>query len=262
MSAGSTTPRATPPWSPIAVAVIAGLATAVLVRLGTGSLASPPLRDLISSNAWTQGRDLPTAAAAAARLAALALAVHLLATSTLAAAGSVLRRPGWVAAARHVTPPPLRSTIARLVGLVLSAGTLLASPVRDAGATPPAVATATLRAIDPGTAMPTPPPRTESTATLRVHPVRPGAASPEATDPTDPAEAAQKPSLAPAAGSLHRVVPGDHLWGLAEAERSSQLGRPATDAEIAPYWLRVIAANPQLLDPDLLLPGDVVTLPA
>lgn len=262
MNAGSTTPRATPPWSPIAVAVIAGLATAVLVRLGTGSLASPALRELVSPNAWTHGRDLPTAAAAAVRLVALALAVHLLATSTLAAAGSVLRRPGWVEAARHVTPPPLRSTIARLVGLVLSAGTLLASPVRDAGATPPAAATATLRAIDPSTPATSTPPGPESTATLRVHSVQPGAASPAATDPTDPAGPARKPTLAPAVGSLHRVVPGDHLWGLAEAERSSQLGRPATDAEIAPYWLRVIVANPQLPDPDLLLPGDVVTLPA
>ena len=261
MNAGSTTPRATPPWSPIAVAVIAGLATAILVRLGTGSLASPALPELVSPNAWTQGRDLPTAAAAAVRLVALALAVHLLATSTLAAAGSVLRRPGWVEAARHVTPPPLRSTIARLAGLALSAGTLLASPVRDAGATPP-VATATLRAIDPGTAIPTTPPRPESTATLRVHSGQPGAASPAPTERTDPAVPAPAPALAPAVGSLHRVVPGDHLWGLAEAERSSQLGRPATDAEIAPYWLRVIAANPQVIDPDLLLPGDVVTLPA
>jgi nucleoid-associated protein YgaU len=32
-------------------------------------------------------------------------------------------------------------------------------------------------------------------------------------------------------------------------------------AEVDGYWLRVVRANPQLGDPDLLFPGDVIVLP-
>lgn len=59
----------------------------------------------------------------------------------------------------------------------------------------------------------------------------------------------------------HTVVPGDHLWALAEARVTEAGGGPVGDVEIAHYWRRVVAANGQLDDPDLIFPGERVTLP-
>lgn len=60
---------------------------------------------------------------------------------------------------------------------------------------------------------------------------------------------------------LHTVVAGDHLWSLAAADLGEHLGRAPTDVEVAVHWTRLLAANPQLPDPDLLLPGQRITLP-
>jgi nucleoid-associated protein YgaU len=57
------------------------------------------------------------------------------------------------------------------------------------------------------------------------------------------------------------VVPGDHLWALADAELAAGAAVPPTGVAVDDYWMRVIRANPQLGDPDLLFPGEVVVLP-
>jgi hypothetical protein len=77
------------------------------------------------------------------------------------------------------------------------------------------------------------------------------------------------PVLAPIAPSIfagtHVVVHGDNLWQIARSAVMNHSGsnRP-TDAQIAQYWWRVIAANRTTLssgDPSLIFPGEVVTLP-
>ena len=60
------------------------------------------------------------------------------------------------------------------------------------------------------------------------------------------------------------VAKGDHLWKISGHHLHRVLGRQATNVEISPYWRRVIATNrPKLRsgDPDLIFPGEVVTLP-
>ncbi|MBT8240328.1 MAG: hypothetical protein KJN63_03795 [Acidimicrobiia bacterium] len=62
----------------------------------------------------------------------------------------------------------------------------------------------------------------------------------------------------------HLVVPGDNLWVIAEARLSAHLGRPASNAEIVPFWIAVIDANLVSLrsgDPDLIHPGETIVLP-
>jgi nucleoid-associated protein YgaU len=57
------------------------------------------------------------------------------------------------------------------------------------------------------------------------------------------------------------VRPGDNLWAIARAA----LRGNARDAEIAPYWEALIAANRSHLrsgDPNLIYPGEVLGLPA
>jgi nucleoid-associated protein YgaU len=60
------------------------------------------------------------------------------------------------------------------------------------------------------------------------------------------------------------VEPGDHLWKISASHLEEVLERPAELAEIDPYWRVVIETNRALLssgDPDLIYPGEVITLP-
>jgi nucleoid-associated protein YgaU len=60
------------------------------------------------------------------------------------------------------------------------------------------------------------------------------------------------------------VKPGDHLWKISESHLEGILERPPELREIVPYWFAVIEANRGRLasgDPDLIYPGEVITLP-
>src|SRR5438309_2307363 len=65
----------------------------------------------------------------------------------------------------------------------------------------------------------------------------------------------------------HRVgvLPGECFWTIAEAVLAGRRGAPAGDADLVPYWLRLIAANRDRLvdrdNPDLIFPGQVFVVP-
>lgn len=86
---------------------------------------------------------------------------------------------------------------------------------------------------------------------------KPEATTPETTRP--------EPAITVSDGAHLEVVvtEGDHLWALAERRMSSNLGRPAADHEVAPYWREVVSSNPEIRsgDPDLIYPGEVIVLP-
>jgi hypothetical protein len=122
-------------------------------------------------------------------------------------------------------------------------------------------------------------PTTGRTATTRPTPIRPTTTTtiapatriPTHTPTTPPppspstAPAPSRPGTEPSWTRVHVVVPGDNLWLIARGEVSRATGtnRP-TDAEIAPYWRRLIAENRTTLrsgDPSLIFPGEVVALP-
>ncbi len=85
------------------------------------------------------------------------------------------------------------------------------------------------------------------------------------------AQAAGTPSFvpvsidhAPNTGSVV-VQPGDHLWKISQRHLDQILGRPAEPVEVDPYWRSVIEVNRHQIqsgDPDLIYPGEVITLPA
>jgi len=87
-------------------------------------------------------------------------------------------------------------------------------------------------------------------------PPAPGEADPPTGDPAPPSTGATEVT----------VAAGDSFWRIAERTVSEQLGRPATDAEITGYWAVFVAENADRLvqpgNPDLILPGQVLTLPA
>ena len=147
---------------------------------------------------------------------------------------------------------------------------LPAAPAAAAGAGAPHRVTA------PPTADAAPAPGPEGTTTGSTDlgaaaagvPASPTAAE-RATAPSAPppaaagATAASAPSgsdtpSGPAAGTVV-VQAGDTLWGLA----ARSLGPDATDAAIAAEWPRWYAANAPAIgpDPDVLLPGQVLTVP-
>ncbi len=56
---------------------------------------------------------------------------------------------------------------------------------------------------------------------------------------------------------------GDHLWGIA-AQHLARTGESPTNEAIARHWRQVIDANTATIrsgDPDLIFPGEVLTLP-
>jgi len=61
------------------------------------------------------------------------------------------------------------------------------------------------------------------------------------------------------------VRPGECFWSIAERVLTAHTGQAPTDAEIVPYWHRLIDANRAELvqreNPDLILPGQVFTVP-
>jgi len=161
----------------------------------------------------------------------------------VATALSLARRvvPGWrsLRALDRVTPVALRHLIDRAVAVGLGASLGLTG-IHPAGA-----------------------------ATRQSHPAARGVDVPVVRSlPSAPAPPAPRPRppnprpVHPAAPSGNTVVvvrAGDNLWVIAQRA----LGN-ATNAEIASYWRRVIAANTADLrshDPNLIFPGERVVLP-
>lgn len=262
-----------PTGAGVAGAAAVGIVLVALHALGGDRLAAPPVSALASPDAWSswlEQRDPATVAVFVIRSAALLVGYLLAATSALAAIGRILRRPRLVDLATAATPPPLRSTARRVAGIGLSASAVLTTPLAGASAEPPpgsatlavaevgaerpAPGTATLERLDPRPAPPTttPPPTAPPSTTSP-----PATTPPPLPEPSPPAP----PVPAEPAAVRHVVGPGDHLWSIAEHRLAQAWGRVPTDDEVDPYWRRVVAANPQVGDPDLLHVGDVVRVP-
>lgn len=86
----------------------------------------------------------------------------------------------------------------------------------------------------------------------------------EPASPDSVADPGQPTSVATDQSSIV-VERGDNLWDIAEDRLEDDLGRDATDAEVAPYWQEVIDTNQdryvQPGNPSLILPGQIIDLP-
>jgi nucleoid-associated protein YgaU len=87
---------------------------------------------------------------------------------------------------------------------------------------------------------------------------------PTATDATSPGARRHGIDAATDERSLgeatHVVVSGDNLWTVS-ARRFAAAGIAATDEMIATYVDRIVAANPEIDDPNLIFPGQRLALP-
>lgn len=218
-------------WTALLAATIAGLGTA-----GSGPLAGPPLADASQLGPWLQGRDAVTAAMAIVRVLLLGISWYLLAATLAGVVAAVVRSARLVAVADAVSVPAVRRLVHGAVGLGLAAAPLAAAAVAPAS---PASAQAAARPLDLGP------------LTMERLP-----------DPTPSAPAAAPAAAPTAAPDKWTVAPGDHLWSIAERRLAAARGHQPSDAEVAPYWRALIAANrDRLPDPDLLFPGQLLRLP-
>lgn len=255
--------------APVLWAAVLAAVTLALQWSGRGALAPPPLGHPGQWNSWLDGRDPVTAAFAILRLVALACLWYLLVAT---AAGVVLRLLGaarMVAAADRLTVGPVRRLLAG-VSLGLAA-TTVGAVLGPAAVVPAALASQTTSTTAPSAATSTTvgPVGTPSTITMhRLGPTdsipAPSPAVPEVS-PVSAPPASATPQPAAVAGTW-TVQPGQCFWSIAESVLAKAWGRPPTDAEIVPYWNRLIAANGAALvhpaDPDLVFPGQVFQVPA
>ncbi|MGH9182739.1 MAG: LysM peptidoglycan-binding domain-containing protein, partial [Acidimicrobiales bacterium] len=192
---------------------------------------------------------------ALARLGALAVAWYLVA-ATAAAAASGLLRAGRVATALDVvTLPVVRRIVHAAMGAGLVGATLVAPGARPQATPLPLTAQAgTWASPAPSTSSVDRPPPGEERPVMRRLPVGPGAG------PTPPAPRGTASPAPP-----WEVRPGDHLWSIGERVLTTSWGRAPEDAELAPYWATLVAANrPRLANPadaDLIFPGQVLAVP-
>ncbi len=219
-------------------------------------------------------------AAATACVAVVELAALWLAVGLAAQLASAL--PGVVGAgARRVAvwalPRIIQRLLAGAVGVGVVAAPAAAGALGPVPADPPRAAAGYLEPAAAGSLEPEPTataaPRTSSQSQSTSLPA-PGWPTDDplpaprwpASDPWQPSGSAPSPTAGPATSLpalRHRQVrvrPGDSLWTLAAGALP---GRP-TPARIAAEWPRWWAANRSVIgaDPNLLHPGEVLTVPA
>ena len=226
--------------------VLLVVAVAGLHAVG-GEFAPPPVRHPGAIGAWVAERQPAQVSFALLRLVALAMGWYLLAVTVAGTASRLLRLAMLVKALDVVTMPAVRRALSGAVGLSMVT-TVVAGPAGvaaagEAGAPPPVEVMRRLpdAEADADAAAEAPP------VIMRRLPDTGGAPPAPPTPPT------------------WTVAPGDSFWSVAERLVAQASPRAPSDAEIAPYWRRLVEHNrSRLRDPanaDLLFPGQVLVVP-
>ena len=226
-----------------------GAAALALQWAGHGPLAAPPLTEPAQWAAWLDGRDPLVAAFSILRILALGGLWYLGAVTLLGAGLRAVGAASLVRVTDRVTIGPVRRMLAGSVSLGLAASGVVAvaAPAMRLPAAVAQTSTTSTTSVPP--------------ATVTMH--RLGPAEPPTVVPVP-----QVTQLAPPAPAPDRwaVKPGECFWTIAEDVLAQHLGRAPTDAEIVPYWRRLIEANRAELahrdNPDLIFPAQVFVVPA
>ncbi len=207
---------------------------------------------------WIDKASPEQAVAGVLRVAALLVGYLVLGSTVIYYASG--RSPRARRRLRFVVLPPIRRMVDRALAAALTA-TVVASPLSPATAEepPPAVV---LEISNDG--IPIPHIRLE-TPLPEIDNVDASAAA-ETVVPASPPARKVPVTTAITTGDgddRYTVVAGDNLWTIAENALQSTSDDPGT-AEVVQYWRTVIAANASSLrsgDPNLIFPGEILTLP-
>lgn len=253
---------------------------ALLVAEGTGLWVthrlSAPYRAALDLG-WLSRQGLGGLMVAVMHLAAW-VAMWWLVTGTahdLTATAMAIGRPCGRRPTR-LAPAWVRRVVDQALGTILMVG-VVAGPA--AGATPPPGPVATHQVVAPPVpvigsptsppavglagAAPTPPPPRASDPVASTPPV----GAPDSTPaPAEPPPAASTADVTPpgmAHPGSHVVAAGENLWVIARSTLTERAGTAPDDRRTHRYWLRLIQANQVTSgDPDLIYPGERLTLPA
>ncbi len=259
------------------VTALIGLEVGALATLHSlGSYEATAIRwdDLSGWLAETPPED---AIVAVVRLAALALAWWLTASTVLYALASATKIPGLVRGVRWATVAPVRRMIDGALATSILVGSTLAAP--GAAMAAPGDRAAVVVQLDeqPNEADESPQPAYQPRPAGDE--VKAGYTSTPAGDlPSTPSTLGAEPSSSstqPRSDDPSSVVPpgtyvvrpGDNLWTIAEQHLATATGRPVDELgtdEIRSYWLRVLDANEGRIrsnNPDLISPREQVDLP-
>lgn len=275
-------------WPVVLWSVCLGMAIGLLLWLGDGQLATPPLTDLDGWRGWATSLEPAVVTASLLRLGALGLAWYLAGVTSISVLARGLRAVRLAQLAATISVGPVKGLVQQVVGIGLATGVLAA--VTPAG--PPAAGVAD-RVVMVEVADGTPDPRSSGAPRGEIEGGSPLAlpsdAAPTVAAAGDTVVGQKPPVPAPPAGQRtrvlvgaeepqdtdvgvvrdarreHRVEPGDHFWAIAAAEVAAHLGRSGTEAEIRVHWAALLDANADRLvvsgNPDLLLPGQRIVLP-
>lgn len=220
---------------------LASALTGGLWAAGRKGLRAPPVFDPAAAGRWWHQ------------------AGPLIAALGVVRAGLLVMSAGWLAALVAATVPASRSRLGRVVptrirtgaaarlflGLATGAAAGACGASGGGGQAPPAPVLAQLM---PAAGRPAP-----SGPPARVRPA-----------PAPPQPSVSRPEVVSRPAPARWIVrPGDDLWSIAAATAGAgSRGRRVPERAVASYWLQVIEVNRGWLrDPDLIFPGDVVTLP-
>jgi len=220
------------------------------VAILTWAGAQPGLRvPLDGMSQWLAQSSPSDAVVGLMRLAALALAWWLLATTALYAATSLTGARRALRAVGRLTLPAVRALADRAVAVTLAV-TVSVPPAAGASLTA-AVQGAAADAAPAVPAGPVPP-----------YPLAAAGQPAGQASPPPPPAAGESGRTGP---QTHLVAPGDNLWAVARDRVGEATGRPPSGRQVYAYWLRLLDVNrPRLSsgDPDLIFPGEVLLLPA
>jgi len=219
---------------------------------------------------WLRSAPLEDAVAATAWAAALGVAAWLALTTVGYLVARITRLRRASALLCRATVPLVRRLVDRALAISL-ATSIAAGPALPALAAepPPPVV---FQIAEDGLPHPTAPVLEASSDLDRVIMILPpgvaGAGfAPRPAPNTAPAQEPAGPapeSRPPESESRHTVASGDNLWTIAAAHLRASSDHPPATGEVADYWRRVVAANESTLrsgDPNLIFPGEIVTLP-
>ena len=242
----------------------------LLYRLDSLPFLRTPGADPQAWRLWLASTPPQDAVAAVLRLAATAAAWWLLATTGLYLAARLTRVPAMVQTLEWTTPRAVRRLIDRALALSVIASLAGGTAAFAGGGNPPAPAVAVAGGL-PGTGVvpgtgPGPQPQ-PSPEPLPV-PLPPAASVPPAVPlppvaPVPERSALREGAAQPGPPSRYTVQRGDNLWTIA-ANHLADSGVTRSNGRIAPYWKELIQENRSGLrsgNPDLIFPGETVTLP-
>lgn len=255
------------------------LVARVLQATGPGPLGLP-VESVDALSAWVERATPVDAVLATLRTAAVLATWYLLGATVLAVVAGLVRADPLTVAVQRMTPGLVRRLAAGGGGVGLLVGGAVASvPVPDAApprteiAAPagPEAEVATMTRAGPAGPSPSPAP---GRATMTRVDAPPPAATMTRVDPAvgppaaEPVPAATPATWVRASGPAPPggettswvVEPGDSFWSIAE-----QMAGDERERAVGRYWRALVEANRSRLvdpaNPDLLVPGQEVTLP-